>query len=96
MRVIYQRSKGSRIKNSRFFGLDAESQDGYPYWYCEDTKEWYLHKNRPKNYSRLTTSYTGVNSLKSAIRHVKNSNVPKGTKFRLSSKFIGFDIYIIK
>ena len=51
-----------------------------------------------KKGSVLISSSNGkIKNLKSAIRHIKkHDEIPKGTRMRLESHFVGFDIIITK
>ena len=66
-------------------------------------KELYYDPNKKKWVNRK--EYTGYwhpatfpcRSYRAAKRHLRKHNeIPKGTKFRLCSKFVGFDRYLIK
>lgn len=95
MKVKYIASKGNRIKKM-VFGLEAITEDGYPCLYNKKDKKWYTWHDKPKDCTSFTYTNTSINSVKSAIRHIKNSNLPKGTKFIVNSHFVGHDVIIIK
>lgn len=89
--------------NHDFFGLEycmnyddysIETMRNVDLYYDPHQKLW-VHRKE----------YTGsgfparfpCNSLKAAKRHLKKHNeIPKGTKFRLVSKFVNGDIYLYK
>ena len=94
------------IKSSRFWCLqydfDANCGD---YDYATFVKEIELHFDPNKKLWVHRKEYTGYwypadfpcRSLKAAKRHLRKHNeIPKGTKFRLVSKYIGFDLYLTK
>lgn len=42
-------------------------------------------------------AHAPCHSYRAAVRHLRKHNeIPKGTRFRLCSKFVGFDRYLIK
>jgi hypothetical protein len=92
MKIKYQAPKGRRIKNHDFYWLEHENS---LYLYVESIKQWVLFEDIPKNCGYYSTGDT-CRSLKAAIRRIKGYNMPKGTKFRLVSKWVGYDIYITK
>lgn len=91
MKITYMASKGHRIKNYGFCWIEY---DNSLYWFREDTKQWELNEDIPIGVASSTGDL--CRSLKAAIRKIKKYNVPKGTRFRLVSKWIGYDIYITK
>lgn len=93
----FQKEKGHRIKKYGFFGISAISNNGDCYWYCDETGKWLTTSELDKAVDvKLASDYLGCKSLKAAMRKIKKANVPKGTKFVLQSRFIGYDIEIIK
>lgn len=78
------------------------------FWFLEqefDRKEDELHYDPNKKKWVKEEEYTGgwwpgtfgCRSYKAAIRHLKNHDeIPKGTRFRLASKWVGFDRWITK
>lgn len=91
MKIKYQAPKGHRIKNHDFCWLETENS---LYWFREDIKQWRLNEDIPDGVACSTGDL--CRSLKSAIQKIKNYDLPKGTEFRLVSKWVGYDIYIIK
>lgn len=91
----YQKQKGKRIKNSRFVGISL-LDNSTNYWFYPCINNWaddYVH---PELVKRGSQNWEDCRSLKAAIRKVKKANVPKGTVFILSSRYVGYDIEIIK
>lgn len=82
------------------------------FWFLEydnyDDENWVenrLHYDPNKKKWVKKEEYTGdwwpgtfsCRSYKAAVRHLKNhSEIPKGTRFRLVSKFVGFDRWLTK
>lgn len=71
----------------------------FGWWFCLDSGQW-VNKTTGENTSAYyAMSYDGFNdaySLKAVKRLVAKWNVPKGTKFRASLPFVGYDFYITK
>ena len=82
------------------------------FWFLDEISSKENHNRKAKLYydfnkkSWVTRDeYTGnlypspfpCRSYKAARRHLyKHNEIPKGTKFELCSKFVGFDRYLIK
>lgn len=65
-------------------------------WWCNKLNRWETIDNIPNEYSYSTHSKE-IHSVKAAISHVKRHNeLPKGTKLRLCSNFVGCDVIITK
>ena len=63
-------------------------------YYDPDKKKWVKREEYTGNWWPATFR---CRSYKAAIRHLKKHNeIPKGTRFRLVSKFVGFDRWITK
>lgn len=63
-------------------------------YYDPDKKKWVKREEYTGNWWPATFSCC---SYKAAIRHLKKHNeIPKGTRFRLVSKFVGFDRWLTK
>lgn len=93
----FQKGKGHRIKKYGFFGISAISDDECCYWYCDETRKWLTTSELEKATDiKFASDYLDCKSLKAAVRKIKKSNVPKGTRFTLESRFVGYDIEIIK
>ena len=96
MKIKYQAQKGYRIKNHDFIGLEVYASECH--WYREDLRQWRtiddVHKDLPPN--TWYSSAAPCRSLRAAIRKIKKYDLPKGTKFRLVSIWVGHDIEITK
>ena len=92
MKIKYEAPKGRRIKRYGFCGLEHENKD---YWYVRDIRQWRTYEDILKNV-QCFSSFAHCKSLKSAIRQIRKYDCPKGTKFRLASKWVGYDIDITK
>lgn len=86
-----------------FFGLEYEVD--YNDYTLDAKKHKHLHYDPNKRLWVHEAEYTGnvfpalypCHSLKAAKHHLKkHSEIPKGTKFRLVSIFVGGDIYLYK
>lgn len=111
MKVKSTKQKGLRIFKSRKHKFNNSNQKTIrPFWiepiendYWFDIKSFSWIKN-PKTYVGLQSSYyamkseglTDAYSLKAVIRLINKFNVPKGTVFRASLPFIGYDFYLTK
>ncbi|MBO5319001.1 MAG: hypothetical protein J6B01_04840 [Ruminococcus sp.] len=92
--VFKKDKEGYRMRmNNHFLHLDLE---------CIEVQ---LHYDKSKKKWVKESEYTGYwypgvfpcKSYKAAKRHLrKHDEIPKGTKFRLCSKFIGFDRFLVK
>ena len=93
---------------NQFWFLEYDKSNKYNGGY-EDYLEYKYNKELHYDHSKKKwvkeAEYTGhcypavlpCCSYRAAIRHLKKHNeIPKGTKFRLCSKFVGFDRYLIK
>lgn len=88
----------SKTKSRRPFWIEPVEND---FWFNADTNTWI--KN-PISISGLQSSYyamshcglTDAYSLKAVIRLVNKFNAPKGTVFRASLPFVGYDFYLTK
>lgn len=90
----YGRKKNTRIKNCYFRFI--EPVEYAKYWYYPHLNDWIDEDKHPEVVGRDCASFEQCKSLKSAIRKVNKASVPKGTIFRLVSKYVGYDIRIIK
>lgn len=84
--------------------LNIKNSD-YEFDYLTFSKEIELYFDHYKKLWVKKDEWTGCwypadypcRSLKAAIRHLrKHDEIPKGTVFRLVSKYIGGDIYVVK
>lgn len=110
MKVVSQKPKGQRIFKSVIFQLKSGYKTRRPFhiepidfgWYfCLDTGQWeneYIGKGgiRSSYYAMTYYGFNNAYSLKAVKRLIAKWNVPKGTKFRASLPFIGYDFIITK
>jgi len=84
------------------YDIDSAKKD-YDYKAFKNEVELYYDHNKKMWVKR--EEYTGswypatfpCHSYRAAKRHLKRHNeIPKGTKFRLCSKYVGVDRYLIK
>lgn len=62
--------------------------------YDPNKKQWVYDSEYTGDWYPATFT---CHSLKAALRHLrKHDEIPKGSVFRLVSKYIGFDIFLIK
>jgi len=84
----------------RPFWIEPIHEKGEPFLYfCLHTGQWTCETTGANTSAYYAMSYDGfkdVYSLKAVIRLMKKWNVPKGTKFRASLPFVGYDFYITK
>lgn len=81
-----------------YFGLQNIGERGNDLWWWEKKKKWANWKEivKDKDYGYYCSTYH-VNTLRAAIAHLKRHNeIPKGTKFRLISQYIGKDRILTK
>ena len=90
----YQKQKGERIKNCYFRFL--EPVEHAKYWYYPHLNDWVDEEKHPEVIGKDCASFERCRSLKAAIRKVNKADVPKGTVFILLSRYVGYDIEIIK
>lgn len=82
MKLKYQKEKGSRIKNVMFFGM---THTGFGLWYEEETRTWKEDANPP------CSTHAPCKSVRAFKRMLRTA--PKGKKFVLSSRYVGYDVY---
>ena len=71
----------------------------FGWFFCLYTGQWVNETTGANTSAYYAMSYDGFNdaySLKAVIRLIKKWNVPKGTKFRASLPFTGYDFFITK
>ena len=94
-----------RMENQFWFlEYDVESNmEGHDFKTFIREVELYYDKNKKLWVNR--DEYTGnwypatfpCHSYRAAKRHLRKHNeIPKGTRFRLASRFVGFDRYLVK
>lgn len=94
---------------NQFWHLEYDDIDFDRYYiddeYWKECKKKELHYDHDKKKWVCIEEYTGswfpatfpYRSYKAAKMHLrKHDEIPKGTKFRLCNKFVGFDRYLIK
>ena len=93
------------IKSYGFWCLQYDDSNLGDEDYCTFKLEKELYYDHSKKLWVKRNEYTGswypadfpCRSLKAAKRHLRKHNeIPKGTKFRLVSGYIGFDLYLTK
>lgn len=108
MKVISSKPKGQR----RFKSTKIKTNTGFyhkrsfwiepienGWWFCLNTGQWVNETTGASTSVYYAMSYDGFNdaySLKAVKRLIAKWNVPKGTKFRASLPFVGYDFYITK
>ena len=93
MKIKYQAPKGRRLKN-QFMCLEMDINNWLYMMYFPESNEWRDQSSGYKPNETCSTSFCFCRSLKAAKRKIKNWNMPKGTKFRLCSRWVGYDVYI--
>lgn len=96
MKIKYDKQKGQRV-NRYFRGMRCESKDNKTYWHYHEEDKWYLNEeSRDKPYHRCGNYNNNIHTLKTAIRKIKQYALylPKGTVFKLSNKYVGYDVEI--
>ena len=88
----------TNIKSKRPFLIEPIGSD---WWFSTETGEWYngydniTKGGRCSSYYAMTYyGFNNIYSLKAAKRKISKWNVPKGTKFRISLPFVGYDFTI--
>lgn len=110
MKITSIKPKGQRMFKCIKFKHDKCGKVRRPFWiepiengFWLDAKNLEWVKN-PENLCGLTSSYysmsycglNNVYSLKAVIRLIHKWKAPKGTKFRASLPFVGYDFIITK
>jgi len=89
---------GTRIKTKRPFWIKPV---GYNWWFDLSEGQWKQGYNgkggmTTSYYSMTNDGFNNAYSLKAVKRLIYKWNVPKGTKFKASLPFVGYDFYITK
>lgn len=94
MKIKFYSCKGRRIKKQfMWVELNAETEPfWFEYMYFPETKVWRKEGLFEKG-ETIASSICRCRSLKAAIRLIKKWNFPKGTTFRLVSRFGGGTCY---
>ena len=95
--VNYHSPKGQRYKKGTIKGKDGRRRHIFiglqvdDCWWCKNKKQWVKDINKCADNDDVSiSSTTNCHSVKAAVRHLKNhSEIPKGTKVTLVSRFIG-------
>ena len=112
MKVISIKPKGQRILKSTTIHSKYEDGSkrrmkrpfwikpvDFGWWFCLSTGQWINETTGLSTSAYYAMSYDGFNdaySLKAVKRLIAKWNVPKGTKFRASLPFVGYDFFITK
>ena len=81
----------------RPFWIEPVIKTGEPFLlFNTETGEWGEKGNTSVYYVMSYDGFNDAYSLKAVIRLIKKWNVPKGTKFRASLSFVGYDFFITK
>ena len=82
--------------NNQFIGMEhylGHTKPGAWLWYDNDTEKWRFLQDC----DGYSSNMVGIHSFKAARRHLrKHDEIPKGTKFRLASRFVGYDRILVK
>lgn len=96
MKIKFQAPKGKRIKKQfLYIELDYTTVNEQDWLWHPESKVWRQGFNlQDGDFCACNSCYCC--SLKAALRRIKKWNFPKGTTFRLCSRWIGYDVYITK
>lgn len=90
-----QKVPGNRRKLHRlpfYWGLTINGL-----WWNETLKKWGTFEEFKETHTNYGTHMETIKSVKAAMRHIRKHNeIPKGTKVRLCSNFVGCDVIITK
>ena len=95
-KIKYDKPKGQRI-NRYFHGMRCENKDGETYWHYQEEDKWCTDKEDIGQYNGMCGNYNNnIHTFKTAIRKIKQYSkyLPKGTIFKLSNKYVGYDVEI--
>jgi hypothetical protein len=103
MKCIKFKHGKTNIKSKRPFWIEPVFTKDSSWWFSTETGEWYNgYDNVPKGgrcssyYAMAYAGFNNIYSLKAAKRKISKWNVPKGTKFRVSLPFVGYDFIVTK
>lgn len=90
--------KDAKIKTKRPYWIEPVGKN---WWFCLEKGQWENEYNgkggmSSSYYSMTYDGYNNAYSIKAVKRLVSKWNVPKGTKFRASLPFTGYDIFLTK
>lgn len=87
MKIIYKKSKGTRLKK-QFLDITV---DEVSIWWVPQMKQWYAIDNIPKGMHYQ--SWCPCKSVRAFKRHVrKHPEVSCAYNLHLNSKYIGYDV----
>lgn len=93
--ALHRKYQGTEKKHHRlpfYWGLTIDDL-----WWNETLKKWGTFEGFKETKTNYGTHKYCVTSVKSAVRHIrKHDEIPKGTKVRLCSNFVGCDVIITK
>lgn len=98
LKLIHTNHKGENKKHKRPFHIEPV-ENGW--WFDLELGDW-VNKYNSKGgmsssyYAMTYDGFKNAYSLKAVKRLVAKWNVPKGTKFRASLPFIGYDFFLTK
>ena len=98
LKVFHTNHKKEKIKHKRPLWIEPVVGN---WWFDLELGDWVQGYNgtggmTTSYYAMEYDGYNNVYSLKAAKRLINKWNVPKGTKFRVSLPFVGYDFYITK
>jgi hypothetical protein len=109
MKVVSKKPKGQRIKKCVVFKLDNGYRAKRPFWiepviksgkpflwFNTETGEWGEKGNTSAYYAMSYEGFNDAYSLKAVKKLITKWNVPKGTRFRASLPFEGYDFLLTK
>ena len=102
MKIKYNQLKGYRIKKGTFKLSNSNRENIFRWLECNDTLMWWNYDKKkwlPLSEcqgNRFSSCNDTIHSLKSAIKHMDKQSVylPKGMKFTLGGRLMGYDIEI--
>ncbi len=90
-------SDGSKRRMKRPFWIEPVIKTGEAFlWFNTETGEWDEKGNTSVYYAMAYDGFNNAYSLKAVKRLIAKWNVPKGTKFRASLPFLGYDFFLTK
>ena len=93
---IHNSSRHNRLPF--YWGLTIDSTpNGKSLWWNDTLKKWGTFEEFKDTKTNYGTHKDWTTSVKAALRHIrKHDELPKGTKVRLCSNFVGCDVIITK
>ena len=98
LKVFHTTHKKEKIKHKRPLWIEPV---GGSWWFDLEFGDWVPEYNgkggmTTSYYAMEYDGYNNIYSLKAAKRLISKWNVPKGTRFRVSLPFVGYNFYITK